>query len=70
MKIEGKQRSRRVEFCAHTNKMALSLNEEEILAERVKLFPVLYDKSYEGYKEKDVVKNAWEKVGLKFVVWH
>ena len=51
-------------------KMAsLSLQEEEILSEKVKQFPVLYDKTVKGYKEKDVVKNAWNKVAesLDFV---
>ena len=49
--------------------MALSLSEEEILAETVKLYPVLYDKQAPGYKEKDVVFNAWNKVAdkLEFV---
>ena len=48
---------------------SLSLQEEEILSEKVKQFPVLYDKTVKGYKEKDVVKNAWNKVAesLDFV---
>lgn len=47
----------------------LSLQEEDILAEKVKEFPVLYDKTNAGYKERDVVRNAWEAVteGLDFV---
>ena len=48
---------------------SLTLQEEEILSEKVKQFPVLYDKTVKGYKEKDVVKNAWDKVAesLDFV---
>ena len=48
---------------------SLSLQEEEILSEKVKQFPVLYDKTVKGYKKKDVVKNAWNKVAesLDFV---
>ena len=45
--------------------MSLSLNEEEILAENVKLYPVLFDKSAPGYKDKDVVFNAWGAVAEK-----
>ena len=40
----------------------LCLQEEEMLAEKVKDFPVLYDKRVKGFKEKDAVQNAWEKV--------
>ena len=48
---------------------SLTLQEEEILSEKVKQFPVLYDKTVKGYKEKDVLKNAWDKVAesLDFV---
>ena len=45
--------------------MALPLIEEELLAETVKLYPVLYDKRAPGYKEKDVVFNAWGEVADK-----
>ena len=31
----------------------ISLQQEEVLAEKVKLFPVLYDKKCKGYKERD-----------------
>ena len=49
--------------------MQLNLKEEEMLAEKVKLFPVLYNKQEKGYKEKDVVINAWNAVAneLEFV---
>ena len=40
----------------------LCLQEEEMLAEKVKGFPVLYDKGVTGFKEKDAVQNACEKV--------
>ena len=40
----------------------LCLQEEEMLAEKVKVFPVLYDKIVKGFKEKDAGRNAWEKV--------
>ena len=33
----------------------LSLKEDEMLAEKVKHFPVLYDKQVKGYKERDAV---------------
>ena len=47
----------------------LSLKEEEMLAEKVKHFPVLYGKQVKGYKERDVVTNAWNTVAgdLEFV---
>ena len=42
-------------------KMAtLFLQEDEILAEKVKVFPVLHDKRVKGFEEKDAVQNAWE----------
>ena len=33
----------------------LSLKEDEMLAEKVKHFPVLYDNQVKGYKGRDVV---------------
>ena len=33
--------------------------------EEVRNYPCIYDKSKKSYKEKDVVKNAWENVALK-----
>ena len=39
-----------------------NLKEEERLAEEIRKFPCLYDKSNEGYKEKDRKKNAWREV--------
>ena len=40
----------------------LCLQEEKMLAEKVQGFPVLHDKRVKGFKEKDAVQNAWEKV--------
>ena len=41
---------------------SLCLADEERLAETVKSFPCLYDKTKKGCKEKDVVTNAWNSV--------
>ena len=41
---------------------SLCLDDEKRLAETVKAFPCLYDKTKKGYKEKDVVTNAWNSV--------
>ena len=47
----------------------LSLKAEEILAEKMEHFPVMYDKQVKGYKERGVVTNAWDTVAsdLEFV---
>ena len=49
--------------------VTLHLQEEEMLAEKVKGFPVLYDERVKGFQEKYAVQNTWEKVakGLDFV---
>ena len=36
----------------------LCLQEQEMLAEKVKGFPVLHDKRVKGFKAKDAVQNA------------
>ena len=36
----------------------LCLEKEEMFAEKVQGFPVLYDKRVKGFKEKDGVQNA------------
>ena len=41
------------------------LNKDEILAEEVKKFPCLYDKSSRSYQQRDVVKNAWVQLTEK-----
>ena len=49
--------------------VSLSLREDEILSEKVRLYPCLYDKSHKSYKEKDVVQNAWQEIAeeLEFI---
>ena len=42
--------------------MSLSIKQEEQLSEKVKEYPVLYDKAAKGYKENDAVNNAWRSV--------
>ena len=39
-----------------------NLKEEKRLAEEMRKFSCLYDKSNEDYKEKDSEKNAWREV--------
>ena len=50
-------------------KVSLQISREDELLETVRSFPVLYDKSHEGFKEKDAVKNAWDGVAeaLEFI---
>ena len=50
-------------------KSSLNLKEEELLCEKVRDYPVLYDKSHKGYKEKVAVENGWREVAesLDFV---
>jgi hypothetical protein len=50
-------------------KKHLSLLDEEKLTETIRNYPVLYDKSHKGYKERDAVSNAWREVAdvLDFV---
>ena len=50
-------------------KVSPEISTEEELSETVRSFPVLYDKSYKGNKEKDVMKNAWDAVAaaLEFI---
>ena len=38
--------------------MSFTINEEEILAEKVKEYPALYDKTAKGSKEKVVLENT------------
>ena len=45
----------------------ISLQEEEMLAEKVKQYPVLYDKQCKRYNEKDAVANAWSAVAQELV---
>ena len=57
-------RKKKQQVAKREKKMAnqLSLKEEEMLAEKVKHFSVLHRKQVKGYKERDVVTNAWDTV--------
>ena len=35
---------------------------EETLAEAIRQFPVIFDKTEKGHKERDTVENAWREV--------
>ena len=50
-------------------KISLQISREDELWETVRSFPVLYNRSLEGFKEKDAVKNAWDVVAeaLEFI---
>ena len=39
-----------------------TLQEEDTLAEEVRKYPCLYDKSEEGYKDRTKNRNAWNAV--------
>ena len=41
------------------------LNEDEILAKKVKKFPSLCDKSSRSFQNRPVVRNAWVEVAEK-----
>ena len=49
-------------------KKSLSLLEEETLCEKVRQYPILYDKTQKGYKEKVAVENAWGKVASELAI--
>ena len=36
-----------------------------ILCEKVKQYPVIFDKQLKGYREKDVVTNAWNAMAKR-----
>ena len=46
-------------------KISLDISSKGELSEALRGFPVLHDKSHEGFKEKDTLKNAWD--GVEFV---
>ena len=50
-------------------KVSLDISREEELLKTVRSFPVLYDKPHKSFKEKDLVKNAWNGVAttLEFI---
>ena len=43
-------------------RQALSVQENEELAEVARKYPCLYDKSRKECKDKSVVKNAWKEI--------
>ena len=47
---------------------ALTLQEQGILCEKVKQYPVLFDKQLKGYREKDVVTNTWNAVAKEIEI--
>ena len=49
-------------------KVSLDISREEELLETVRSFLVLYDKPHKSFKEKDVVKNAWNGVAMTLEV--
>ena len=40
----------------------LSIVQEENLCELVCQYPIVFDKSHKGYKEKNAEENAWEEI--------
>ena len=40
----------------------LCLQQEEMLQEKMEVFPILNDERVRGFKEKHSVQNTWEKV--------
>ena len=44
---------------------SLTLEQEEKLAEEVRLFPCLYDKTEKGYKDADILMDAWNAIAAK-----
>ena len=40
----------------------LTVQENEELAEVIRKYPCLYDKSKKEYKDKNVTENAWKEV--------
>ena len=49
---------------------ALTLQEQGILCEEVKKYPVLFDKQLIGCREKYVVTNTWNAVAKDFYYSH
>ena len=47
---------------------ALTLQEQGILCEKVKQYPVLFDKQLKGCREKDVVTNTWNAVAKEIEI--
>ena len=47
---------------------ALTLQDEGILYEKVKQYPVLFDKQLKGCRENDGVTNAWNAVAKEIEI--
>ena len=47
---------------------ALILQEQGIICEKVKQYPVLFDKQLKGYRKKDVVINTWNAVAKEIEI--
>ena len=47
-------------------KVSLDISRKEELSETVRSFPVFYDKSHKGFKEKNAIKNACDGVATAF----
>ena len=43
-------------------RQALTVQENEELAEVIRKYPCLYDKSKKEYKDKNVMENTWKEV--------
>ena len=52
---------------AEKRRQALSLQEYEELAEAVREYPCLYDKTKNEYKDKIVTENAWKEVADQLI---
>ena len=46
----------------------LTLQEEGMLCEKVKQYPVLSDEQLEGYREKDAVTNSWNAMAKEIEI--
>ena len=46
----------------------LTLQEQGILCEKVKQYPIQFDKQIKGYTEKDVMTNAWNAVAKEIEI--
>ena len=52
-------------------RQALTVQENEELAEVIRKYPCLYDKSKKEHKDKNVTENAWKEVAeLRFFFKH
>ena len=47
---------------------ALILQEQGIICEKVKQYPVLFDKQLKGYRKKDVAINTWNAIAKEIEI--